>query len=340
MRSVAVTCSGWLASLVLIALLGVLAPGCGKQPGNAASPAGAPTPAVTVPAAQPRVVVLSPALAITLKDLGLAPLVVGRHGYDMVLDKSLPVCGDQAGIDYEALLRVNPTHVILQWGARPLPPRLEELAQTHHWIVMNQEVLSLRDIRTSAVEMYDLLAGPDMQRTESSPPGKGAQKPAEGQSLAPALFVRMDRAFARRGAGFPNAGRVLLLLSTSPAAAVGPGSFHQQVLEAIGGVPALTKGGPYQELDTEDIAGLAPDAVVLLMPKAMPEAGAAPTARTAEQLTALLGPLANKPIPAIQRGRVALIDDPLCLMPGSSMAEFADRLAEILKSWEKAPASR
>ncbi len=317
--------------LLLAVVVALCAAGCDR------SPAPGPGKAVPVPAASrpperdARIVVLSPALAITLRDLGLAGQIVGRHGYDMVLDKAIPVCGDQAGIDYEALIRANPTHVILQWGARELPPRLTELAAEHGWIVRDQEVLSLNDIRTSAVELYDLLAGPDMQRTEDRPP-KGAPSAERG---APPLVDRLRRAFSRRNEDLAGAGRVLLLLSASPAAAVGPGSFHQQVLEAIGGRVALSKGGPYQEMDTEDVANLAPDAIVLLTPRA-PGTPERATPRTAEEMTKLLGPLAGKPIPAVQKGRVAVIDDPLCLMPASSMVQFADELAELLKGWAEA----
>jgi hypothetical protein len=192
---------------VLIAALCVACvAACEKQP----APGTQPTPAATTPqSSQPRVVVLSPALAITLKDLGLEHMIVGRHGYDLVLDKSLPVCGDQAGIDYEALIRAKPTHVVLQWGARPLPDRLTELATTYDWIVVNQELLTLSDVRASTVELFDILAGPENQRSEDSPPGRRPRPPESPELLnspAPALLDRMERAFARRGGGFPPRG--------------------------------------------------------------------------------------------------------------------------------------
>ncbi|MCC6428572.1 MAG: ABC transporter substrate-binding protein [Phycisphaerales bacterium] len=294
------------------------ATGAPADQGNAASPRSAE---------EMRIVVLSPALAITLRDLGLADKIVGRHGYDMVLEKSVPVCGDQSGIDYEALIGVRPTHVILQWGARDLPGRLVELAGQHGWVVVNQEMLTLADIRTSAVELDDMLIGPDRQRTEEKPPKRVPD--AEGQ--ASDVIRKMNRAFSRRGTGFSDVGRVLMLVSTSPASGIGPGSFHQQVLEVIGGEPAIMEGGPYREMDTEDVIRLAPDAIVLLMPRA---AGSADVERTEADIEKLLGPLAGKPIPAVVKGRVAVIDDPLCLMPATSLAGFADELAEVLGGWQ------
>lgn len=315
------------AAQFLLSTLAMLV-GCGRSPAP-------PPPSAATDPGQPRVVVLSPALAVTMKDLGLARLAVGRHGYDLALDPALPVCGDQAGIDYETLLRARPTHILLQWGARDLPPRLDELAADHGWIVQNFEVLTLNDIRTSAVEMHDLLVGPDLQRTQDRPPGND---PVPAAIEGPPLLAEMERAFRVRGTGFAGAGRVLILTSTSPASAVGPGSFHHQVLEAIGGRPALTAGGPYQELDGEDVIHLAPDAIVLLLPRA-PSAAPRNATLTAAEIDALLGPLASLPIPAVRSRRVAIIDDPLCLLPSSSMILVADRLAEILTEWRQ-PAIR
>lgn len=335
-----------IATLAGVVAFAILAVSCEKSPTSGAGGGGSTGVASTsgeagtheqttdARAKEPRVVVLSPALAITLRDLGLAKYVVGRHGYDVALDAGIPVCGDQAGIDYEALIRARPTHVILQWGARQLPERLESLARDNGWIVVNQEVLTLADVRSSAVELLDLVAGPDVQKTEDTHASifhpKLAESPSAEASEGKSLIDRMTTAFAKRGRGFAKAGRVLMLLSASPVSAVGPGSFHQQVLEAIGGTPALTRGGPYQEMDVEDVANLAPDAIVLLRPRGRE---APPHGWTPDEIRGLLGPLVGKGIPAVERGHVAVIDDPLCLMPASSLADVADELAKILEAW-------
>jgi ABC-type hemin transport system substrate-binding protein len=104
-----------------------------------------------------------------------------------------------------------------------------------------------------------------------------------------------------------------------------------QVLEAIGGTPALKKGGPYQEMDTEDVVNLAPDTIIILRPRGI---GTEPVTYSQAEIINFLGTLAGKPIPAVEKNRVAVIDDPLCLMPGSSLVEFANRLADTLKAWQ------
>src|SRR5262245_61348101 len=108
-------------------------------------------PPAPAPDGGPRIVALSPAVAVILRDLGLADRIVGRHGYDFVLNKSVPVCGDQAGgIDYETLLRARPTHVLIESGARETPGRLTELAEEHHWAVESLRMLTLDDIEHTA----------------------------------------------------------------------------------------------------------------------------------------------------------------------------------------------
>ena len=180
-----------------------------------------------------RLAVLSPAVAIILRDLGLEDAIVARHAYDRDLDQSLPVAGDQAGIDDESLLRTRPTHVLLEWGPRDLPPRLESLAERRGWTVRSVRLLTLDDIRSATRELGALTGNP------------ATQKRAEE------LVHRMDEAWAPRPDIAAAAGRTLALYWTDPPGAAGPGSFHQQMLESMGAQPAIKDGEPYIALDGE-----------------------------------------------------------------------------------------
>lgn len=257
----------------------------------------------------PRLVVLSPALAIILRDAGCEHLIVARHAYDMVLDPAIPVCGDQGSIEYETLLRVRPTHVLTQLGQDHIPARLRALADEQGFELIDRPTLTLDNIVAVANELQARFA-PD---------------------AAEPLGDRLLASIRRRPPATLFAGRVLLLHQTSPASALGPGSFHDQVLTRIGGVDALTAGSPYQELALEDIARLAPDAIVLIQPRrARTPASPAPDWPA---LRARLGPIADLPIPAISNRRVALIDDPLALTPSTALIDLADELAAILTRW-------
>ncbi len=291
---------------------------------RAASSPGAPAPSEQSGGATPRIVALSPAIAVALRDIGLADLIVGRHGFDAWTNQAVPVCGDQSGIDYEALLAVRPTHVLVQWGRREIPSRLADLASRRGWKLRSFNPLSLDEVRSMSVALWDEFA-----------PGAADVGRADAP---PKWLAAMDAAWRPREPGLAAAGRVLILHGASPPNALGPGSFHLQVLERLGATPAVTRGSPYITLDLEDVRALAPDAIILLSPRApgAPPRGASPSP---DELLAALGPLAGLDIPAVRNGRIAVIDDPECLLPSTSMVRFADDLARALEPWA-APATR
>ncbi len=274
-------------------------------------------------ASGPRIVALSPAVAIIVQRLGHESLIVGRHAYDLSLPKGIPIAGDQAGIDYEILSSLQPTHVLTQWGSRELPERLRTLASEKGWTLYDAPLLALDDIPAATVHI-DRLISLATVGGDSSPVGRE-------------LIAKMNTAWATRG-DFKKAGRVLLLASIDPPAALGPGSFHHQILTRIGGAPAIMSGAAYIELDREDIRAINPDVIVLIRPASSPgtstRISGSSQADTTEAL-ALIAPIADLPIHAAQNRRVHLITDPLALTPSPSMIEFADELARILAEWSK-----
>ncbi len=301
---------------ILLALLLLVIPACGRA---------GPPPSGSPDADRPRYVVLSPALAVMLRDLGHEQHIVARHAYDLVLDESLPVAGELGRIDYEVLLSAAPTHVLIEWGdtSQPLPDRLTRLSRERDFQVLRFSMLTLDDIE-AAVERLE---------QELPPADRG---PDEGY-----WQDRMRRAW-QGPAGvhehWPRhdaAGRILLIASTDPMIGVtGPGSWHHQILEAVGGVPAITQGDPWMELSPEDVLRLDPQGIILIQPRGRdePADGIAPAASPAAAL-ARLGPLSRLDLSAIRLGRVALIDDPLAHTPSTAMVGLTERLDDILRAW-------
>ena len=265
-----------------------------------------------------RIVSLSPAVCDLMRTLGLDDSLVGRSAYDAWSDPSLPSCGELGKIDYEALLSTRPTHIYIQESRTP--DRLEELARTNQWIVRNLKLLTLDEVRGSLRDIAAL----------------SSQQPGVNESLA-WIEREMDRAWSpRAGSDFARAGRVLLLASVDPPSALGPGSFHQQVLERMGGVSAMTDGPPYATLDAEDILRLAPDAIVLVLPRE-PGESRREGAGSVDVLRARLGVIGRLEIPAVRNGRLALLDDPKSHLPSTALISLADELAEILTAWSREP---
>lgn len=281
-----------------------------------------PPPPSPAPATAPlRIVSLSPALSVILRDLGHEPSIVGRHAYDVVLPRSVPVCGDQAGIDYESLIRAKPTHVLTQWGSRALPEKLTDMARSQGWTLRDVPILTVDDVST-AVGTVD----------------RAVRGVGDADALSPNA-VRLQAAMRELAHPEPRpdrsgVGKVLILISTAPPTALGPGSAHDELLRALGATPALTDAKAYMELTHEDLVRLAPDAVILFMlrasdehPHAGSEAGATPTDDPWK-------PLRPLNLPALRSGHVAVIDDPLALLPSTGLIPVGEKMKTLLSQWD------
>lgn len=254
-----------------------------------------------------RLVVLSPAMAVILIDVGARPLIVGRHDFDQVLN-DLPACGHQGGIDYETLLAVRPTHVLIEWGDRPLPDRLVALAEANGWEIERHDLRTLGDITSVSDQL---------QREFGSDPD------------AQPVSVGLERAWTRSDRALGRVGTVLLLGATAPPGAIGPDTCHHEILTRLGARPAIREGAPWIELDSEDIIALAPDAIVLIDP----QPGGKGIAGVGPATLDRLGVIASLDVPAVRNGRVAVLDGVSYLTPSTAMADFATDLRTVLEGW-------
>ena len=149
------------------------------------------------------------------------------------------------------------------------------------------------------------------------------ERPGEPPSVSRALREMRDET---REPAFD--GTILLLASIDPPAAVGPGSFHHDLLLELGLTPAIDAAhplaGPWIELDAEDVRRLSPDGIIFLLPgtPTVPE----------------LGVLGRLGLPALEAGRAGVVSDPLALLPSTALGDVARRMAAIVQSWEAAAA--
>jgi ABC-type Fe3+-hydroxamate transport system substrate-binding protein len=257
-----------------------------------------------LPASGVRVVALSPGVAETLIALGLGETLVGRHAFDEFSPPGLPSVGDQAGIDYEALLRLAPTHVLLERSAAGAPPRLLQFAEKRGFEVHEIPLLTLADIRSAALTLPSMVDRPD------------------AEDAATDLVARLDAAVSPAPGFAERAGRVLALYWTDPIGVAGPGSYHAEIIAALGGSLAVAEGRPYLQLDAEDVRRVDPDSLLLILPGA-----------DASRIDELLGPLRSLDLRAVRQGRVGLINEPRAQTPGPSAISVAEDLRAIVLSW-------
>lgn len=301
------------ACLALVACAAIV--GCGSEPPGQSGQSGDRDAS----GESPRIVALSPAIAIILRDVGAGDRVVGRHAWDMVLDPALPVCGDQTGIDFEQLIEVRPTHILTQWGERALPGRLTELADARGWAIDDHRLLTLADVIETCNEL-DRAFG---RRADAEEAGENGERPPREL-----LGDRLVRTIAEHRRDRASLGPVLLLHGSEPPTALGPGSFHHEILVELGATPAISDGAAYMTLDLEAVAELSPGVIVLIQPREVgsPDPGDAGWAG----LERRLGGIPRLDIPAVRGRRVVLIDEPLALIPSSSLIGFARDLARAL----------
>ena len=295
-----------LLSIALLALTTCALWSCSREP---ASPDQQPDAV--------RVVVLSPALASMMRSLSLDHAIVGRHNYDRWTDTTIPACGDNTALDYEMLLSVRPDVVLIEESAQPTPGRLLELAGEKGWAVRRVAVLTLSDVRAAFTSTWNAVV-----RDAGAEPG-------EPDALRAAL-AEFDEACAPNDDRWPDEGGILIAMPGRTLGVLGPGSYHQELLERIGGIPAISQGAPFISMDAEDVAELAPRAIVLIHTA---EPGAEPNTRLASdaESEALLGAVTRLGVPAVDRGLIAIVDHPLAIVPGADAAAVARELARAIE---------
>ena len=94
-----------------------------------------------------RIVSLSPSITATVSDIGLSDMIIGRSAFCKSVDASTPVVGDIYQIDYERLLRLAPSHVLVQETSAKMDQHLSELAGQGHFSLYSWRVNRLEDIQ-------------------------------------------------------------------------------------------------------------------------------------------------------------------------------------------------
>ncbi len=255
--------------------------------------------APAVPASTPRIVSLSPAITRTLVDLGAAPHVVGRSAYCESIDQAIPAVGDLYDVDYERLLRLQPTHLLLQPPASGPPERLLDLAAEQGWSVGTWTINTIDDVRRLIAELPATVFPSDPRL-------------AVAQDRAAALLSAIDAALAPASEGAWR-GTTLLLAGSDPPTAFGRKTYLDDILVALGGTNAVEAAG-WPELSIEDVLRIDPGAIIIVTDP---------------------GRLADLDLRAVREGRIAILRHPDASLPASSLPGVAAELREILESLGK-----
>jgi ABC-type Fe3+-hydroxamate transport system substrate-binding protein len=314
--------------LITLALVTLVA--CSESTGSAGTNAAAQNSEPE----SPRFAVFSPAIGVMLRDLGFEDDIVGRHSYDNALSETIPVVGSHVDIDDEMLINTDPSILIFEENSIAIPDRIRTLAEERGWVIWTYKLESLDDIAITIDDLYLKLVGfPPDANNDNDPTTFEVNPTKRFEFDLPS--TRLVRAWAPMGSDASIAGRTLLLAGTDPAGALGPGSFHAQMIERMGVSPALQEGGMWQELDLEDLLTLSPDSILIFSPRATDQAFGDPEPIGWEQIEAELGPIASLDLPAIRNRRVGIVTHPQGLLPSSTLGQVADEVRKTLAHWRE-----
>ncbi len=276
------------------------------------------------PPAELRIVSFSPAISRTLVDLGLEDRIVGRSRFCDFLSPSVPVAGDLYAVDYERLIELAPTHLLLQAPATGVDRGLSELATDKGWTLRAWVGIdSIDDIEAFVLDVAGILAAAD---------------PAAGAVLvrrAANLLDEIERGLRPPGAGAAAifAGPTMLVYGTQPVSVFGRDTYLDEILTRLGGTNAVAAAG-WIELTLEDVAHLDPAAIVIVRP------GAEPTGDAPDPALARAGALATLDVRAVRDGRVALLTHPDGTRPCTGIIGVARELTAVLQRIERGGGDR
>lgn len=282
---------------------------------------------------QLRLAVLSPGMAVMLRDLGYEDQIVAKHDYDIVLSDQVPAAGSALGFDLEMLIDVDPTHLFFQKTATPLPPTLLELASDRGWVIFERPLNNLDDIAITMDDLYYFFDGPTERETQNLNLNVNMDDVLMRETPSMKLAISWDDL----GPVADAAGRVLVLGSIDPIGAMGPGSYHYELVERLGAQNAIEDGGMWIEMDAEDLIQLNPDSILYIAPRQISEVSSRfgdPLPWSIERTQQALGPISSLPISANEHQKLAIIDHPLGLLPSGALGEVADQIRDAFVDWE------
>lgn len=292
--------SGWLVAGVLpLIVIGIVVAGV-----NGCRPAHTPPDSRPAPP-PPRIVSLSPALTRTLVDLGLEDHIVGRTEFSRSVDSQITVVGNLFELDYERLIRLQPTHVFVQPAAGGVDKQLHRLCRSRGWELGQWKINTIHDIQRTIRELpLAVFSANDGRRA-------GATRRAAEllDAIAHALSPPQEELWR---------GSTLLVADTEPVLAFGRRTYLHDCLVALGGRNVVEAVG-WVELSLEDVVRLDPAAIILVRDRRPADAA------TPDRV------LAKLDIAAVRNGRIEVLFHPDATLPSSSVIGVAGELRRVLQ---------
>lgn len=265
------------------------------------------TTAPTTAATGPRIVSMVPAATLNLVQIGAVDRLIGVTKYDSLFlpdgKQNLPVVGDYLDINYELLIQMRPTAVVIFAAEHRVPERLRQIADQQHFEIVNIKTDTIAELYTAIEKLGDIS-------------GRRAEADARIAVMKADL-----REIAEQYKDLPKV-RVAYVSGREPPYIVGRDNFLDEMLRAAGGENVGATIGPgWPTISLELLIKLAPDVLLVGAPDEPEQIG--PTDPRAQRWLRL-------PIPAAKAGKVFLVTDGNGQMPSLETPNHVRRFAQIL----------
>jgi len=245
-----------------------------------------------------------PAATLNLVLIGGDKLLVGVSSYDRLFlpesERDLPVAGDYEQTNYEQLVKLKPTVMVIQQEESRQAARLKEFVRDHQIELLNMKFDHVADIWAS-VRML----------------GRAAGREAEAEkAIARAQQDLTDVAADYKDAAHP---KVLYIMDPAANLACGNHTFVEEMIALAGG-QNVAAGDGFVTLGRETMVKLSPDVLLIGAPDAIAEMPGDPR----------LAPWLSLPVPATLNKRVFLVTDGNSQMPSVNIGKNVRALAELI----------
>ncbi|MAE64482.1 MAG: hypothetical protein CMJ18_09450 [Phycisphaeraceae bacterium] len=271
-----------------------------------------------------RVVSYAPAITQMIVDLGAADSLVGVAEHDAAAPEGVPTVGSYYKVDTESLLATKPTHVFLMAGKEGVPKILQSLSISEGFKLVAYPNPS------NVIEMVRIFCDDrelDGKRDPSDPPSVSfvLERWHEGNDFSLGQFYGMlsqintlvDNTETRRP-------EVLMVIGLEPLTASGVDTVHNDVLTLMlgGRNAARYVKNPAPVFDRELLLDWKPEVILLLQPNEPPLGSIDKDPR--------LAVFRGLDIPAVRDGRIVLINDPLVMLPSTSLTRIGVEMAKAI----------
>ena len=248
-----------------------------------------------------RIISLSPALTGILEDVGLGDSLVGRSSWCVLRTRDqseVPAVGDLHDRNWEAIIRLQPSHVFIQADSTDQDASLLGLSQEHDWSLHAWPLRDVVDIKRVLDEL---------------PVAITSERPAfdETRDRCSTLSGELDDVMMPTTAG--EGLRILIVNDQVPPLAWGQRTYLDEMLDTTGAQNVIRQEG-WKQLSIEDVVRLEPDLILVVSAESRVES---------PELTGLVNG-------AIPKARCHWLVHPRINYPGPHLAEAFDGMREIL----------